>query len=103
MLATAFPILPNLCLILLETRSRERQNGSGATLKEEGNRRRMAKYTAEHGISRLDVTEMRTALARKIAAHAPFAGEHPTGVPGLVLFRRTAPSPCYRATYEPSL
>jgi AraC-like DNA-binding protein len=48
------------------------------------------------------VTEMRTALAHKIAAHAPWAGEHPTRLDGLVLFRRTAPSPCYRAIYEPS-
>jgi len=46
---------------------------------------------------------MRAALARAIAAHAQTAGEHPTAIPGLVLFRRTAPSPCYRATYEPSL
>jgi AraC-like DNA-binding protein len=46
---------------------------------------------------------MRKALARRIAAHAPVHGEHPTAIRGLVLFRRTAPSDCNRATYEPSL
>ena len=46
---------------------------------------------------------MRKELARKIAGHAPSPGEHPTAIPGLVLFRRTTPTACYRATYEPSL
>lgn len=63
----------------------------------------MVKHKTEHVTSNPAMTEMRTALAHKIAAHAPSAGEHPTGIAGLVLFRRTAPSPCYRATYEPSL
>jgi len=48
------------------------------------------------------VVEMRKELARKIAALAPSAGEHPTAIPGLVLFRRTTPTACYRAVYEPS-
>ena len=63
----------------------------------------MAKRTAEHGPSNLALSDMRTALACKIAAHASSEGEHPTAVPGMLLFRRTAPSSCYRATYEPSL
>lgn len=46
--------------------------------------------------------EMREALARKITAYAPTAGEHATAIPGLLLFRRTKPTPCYRAAYEPS-
>lgn len=50
----------------------------------------------------LQAVEMRRALARKIAAHAPRAGAQATAIPGLTLFRRTAPSPCYPATYEPS-
>jgi AraC-like DNA-binding protein len=45
---------------------------------------------------------LRKDLARKIAAHAPSPGEHPTVIPGLALFRRTRPTACYRATYEPS-
>jgi AraC-like DNA-binding protein len=35
--------------------------------------------------------------------HAPSAGEHVTAIPGLLLFRRTTPTQCYRAAYEPSL
>ncbi len=31
------------------------------------------------------------------------AGEHTTAVPGLILYHRTSPTPCYRASYEPSL
>lgn len=46
---------------------------------------------------------MRKELACKIAGHAPSPGEHPAAIPGLVLFRRTTPTACYRATYEPSL
>jgi len=63
----------------------------------------MAKHKAERGDSNPAVKEIRTALAQKIAAHAPSAGDHPTAIAGLRLFRRPAPSPCYRATYEPSL
>lgn len=51
----------------------------------------------------LAVVEMRRDLARRIAAHAQWAGEHATAIPGLLLFRRTTPTACYRATYEPSL
>ena len=46
---------------------------------------------------------MRAELARKIAAYAPTAGENPTAIPGLSLYRRTKPTACYRASYEPSL
>jgi AraC-like DNA-binding protein len=63
----------------------------------------MAKHTEARRDPKLAVIEMRAALARRIAAHAPSAGEHPTAISGLVLFRRTAPSACYRATCEPSL
>lgn len=53
--------------------------------------------------SKLIVMEKPNELARKIAAHAPTAGQHPTAVPGLLLSRRTKPTPCYRAVYEPCL
>jgi AraC-type transcriptional regulator len=49
------------------------------------------------------VAELREELRRKIAAHAPNAGAHATAILCLTLYRRTAPSPCYPATYEPSL
>ena len=63
----------------------------------------MAKSTERPGVATLAVIEMRKMLARRIAAHAQSQGAHPTAITGLVLFRRTEPSPCYRATYEPSL
>jgi AraC-like DNA-binding protein len=47
--------------------------------------------------------EMRRDLARKIASRAPLVGENPTAIPGLSLYRRINPTPCYRASYEPSL
>ena len=46
---------------------------------------------------------MRKELASRIAAHARSVGENPTAIPGLVLYRRTTPTACYRASYEPSL
>jgi len=41
---------------------------------------------------------LRSELARKIAAHIHVEGDQVTSVPGLVLFRRTAPTSCYSAT-----
>jgi AraC-like DNA-binding protein len=35
--------------------------------------------------------------------HVPSAGEKRTAIPALSLYRRTAPTPCNSATYEPSL
>jgi AraC-like DNA-binding protein len=49
------------------------------------------------------VVEMRAELARKIAAHVRAAGAQTTAIPGLTLYRRTTPTPCSPATYEPSL
>src|ERR1700685_1706784 len=49
------------------------------------------------------VGELRGELRRKIAAHTANAGAHATAIPGLTLYHRTAPSPCYPAMYEPSL
>ena len=49
------------------------------------------------------VTEMRRSLAQRIAAHTRKEGEHTTALPGLILYHRTSPTPCYRASYEPSL
>src|SRR3981189_2448567 len=63
----------------------------------------MAKPTREHGNPKLAAIEMRAALARGIASHAPSPGVHPTAITGLDLFRRPAPSACYLASYEPSL
>jgi len=39
----------------------------------------------------------------KIATHAQSLGENPTAIPGLALYRRTTPTACLLATYEPSV
>jgi len=49
------------------------------------------------------VIEKRKELAEKIAAHTRTADEFPTAIPELTLFRRANPTPCYKATYEPSI
>jgi len=59
------------------------------------------KVTKHEPASRL--VELRTELARKITEHVPVAGEKRTAIPALSLYRRTAPTPCNPATYEPSL
>ncbi len=63
----------------------------------------MTKQTEHRGGPNAAVIEMRKDLARKIAARAQSTGENPTAIPGLALYRRTTPTPCYRASYEPSL
>jgi AraC-like DNA-binding protein len=47
--------------------------------------------------------DIRIALIRKIAAHMQDEGVKQTEVPGLNLYRLSAPSPCTSATYEPRL
>jgi hypothetical protein len=46
---------------------------------------------------------MRQSLAQRIVAIMGKAGEHPTAIPGLSLYYRTTPTPCYHASYEPGL
>jgi len=62
-----------------------------------------ARQTEEPKDMNAEAIEMRKELARKIAAHAPSLGENPTTVAGLALYRRTSPTACFLATYEPSL
>jgi AraC-like DNA-binding protein len=49
------------------------------------------------------VIEMRKDLSSRIAAYARLEGENRTPIPGLALYRRTKPSACFLATYEPSV
>lgn len=49
------------------------------------------------------VPEMRRALAGKIAHRAVAEGDTPTEIEGLRLYRRSEPSACASAAYEPSL
>lgn len=62
-----------------------------------------SKQNIHWGNEEAAVVDARAALARKIAAHVVKAGEQATAIPGLKLYRRTAPTACSPATYEPSL
>jgi AraC-like DNA-binding protein len=75
----------------------------GITLEKKELQRQMTKHTKKPKETNAAVIEMRKQLASRIAAHAPSLGENPTPIPGLALYRRTTPSACYRASYEPSL
>jgi len=61
------------------------------------------KQTEKPGDRDKTVIAMREELARKIAAYTPSPGENHTAIPGMALYRRTKPTACYRASYEPSL
>lgn len=50
-----------------------------------------------------NVIRMRSALARKIAHRALAEGDTQTEIPGLRLYRRSEPSPCSSAAYQPTL
>jgi len=50
-----------------------------------------------------EVEAMRAELARKIAVHIHVEGPVASEVPGLGLSRRSTPSECYSAAYEPEL
>jgi AraC-like DNA-binding protein len=50
-----------------------------------------------------EAIEMRRDLARRVAALTPELGENLTPIPGLALYRRTRPTQCLLAKYEPSL
>jgi AraC-like DNA-binding protein len=55
------------------------------------------------GEARTEAEKTRTDLVRKIAAHICVEGKETTAVPGLSLYRKTAPSDCTSAAYEPEL
>ena len=63
----------------------------------------MARGNRQSGKSHPAVIEIRQALARRIVTITGGEGEHPTAIPGLSLYYRTAPTPCFRASYEPGL
>jgi AraC-like DNA-binding protein len=50
-----------------------------------------------------EVIATRRALARRIVAITGGEGEHVTAIDGLALYCRTAPTACFRASYEPGL
>jgi len=63
----------------------------------------MARQTENARVANATASELRKELAGKIAAHAQTLGANPTPIPGLALYRRTTPTACFLATYEPSL
>jgi len=63
----------------------------------------MARPTEKSNDANRSAIEMRKELASKIAARAQLLGENPTAVSGLALYRREQTTPCFHATYEPSL
>ena len=65
--------------------------------------RNMATLTDKPNELGREVIAIRRELAGKVAARALKAGENPTAIPGLALYRREKPTPCFHATYEPSL
>jgi AraC-like DNA-binding protein len=65
--------------------------------------RKVTKQTEKRRDLNAAAIEVRKELACKIAAHAQSLGENPTAIHGLALFRRTTPTACFLATYEPSL
>jgi AraC-like DNA-binding protein len=84
----AFPILPILCLILFNSRFLCIRIPNWQYLKNMPDRA---------------LIQMRKSLAQRIAAIANGPGEHATAIPGLSLYYRITPTPCYRASYEPGL
>jgi AraC-like DNA-binding protein len=63
----------------------------------------MARAMEKHKAQSATAVEMRKKLARRIAARTPMLGGNPTEVPRLALYRRTSPTECTLASYEPSL
>jgi AraC-like DNA-binding protein len=66
-------------------------------------RNKMGTQTEKHKDLNVEALRMRKDLARRIAAHAPLQGENRTPVAGLSLYRRTKPTACLLAKYEPSI
>ncbi len=63
----------------------------------------MLTESRDAGSTHQSVLDMRRSLAQRIRHLASTPGEHLTAIPGLSLYHRTTPTPCYRASYEPGL
>jgi AraC-like DNA-binding protein len=63
----------------------------------------MAKHKVASGDSQAELARMRSDLACKIAAHIQSDGREATGISGLSLYRKSAPTECTSAAYEPEL
>lgn len=63
----------------------------------------MAKHKTESGKTVAEVATLRAELTNKVAARARFEGVMETEIAGLRFYRKTAPTECYSAAYEPEL
>ncbi len=63
----------------------------------------MAKQKKTSRESQAQAFAIRAELARKIAVHIQLDGREATAVPGLSLYRKSAPSECTSAAYQPEL
>jgi len=63
----------------------------------------MAKLKSANRNSSAEAVRLRAELARKIATHIPCDGKEATSVSGLSLYRRSSPTECTSAAYEPEL
>jgi len=63
----------------------------------------MTKQKNASGGSQLEMSEIRTLLVNKISTHIHVDAKETTCVPGLSLYRKSAPSECAFAAYEPEL
>ena len=63
----------------------------------------MAELKSANEESQSRAVALRAELARKIAAHIRMEGKEATNVPGLSLYRKSAPTECASAAYEPEL
>lgn len=61
------------------------------------------RHRPEQSVSSPRAAELLRAIVARITALAQAEGANPTAIDGLVLFRHSAPSPCYWTTCEPSL
>ena len=64
---------------------------------------KMPKYRKIGDANAPRLSHLLTELAKKISNSLGDSGERATGVPGLMLYRRTAPTVPNPSTYEPSL
>ena len=91
-----------LVYFLLKRRRCMFRRGSALLLLERGRRGR---WPGEYGceIENRGVTEMRAKLVRSIGSHTHMDGVEATDIPGVELYRRSAPTACMSGQYEPKL
>ena len=61
------------------------------------------KHNSNKEETRLRAVALQSELARKIAARTGADGEHKTAIPGLSFYRKSTPTACGSAAYEPRL